>query len=110
MSRHILIPGEDVNNFLLVPTEGKHAVEIDVPDELYPDMDIYEKTDATKMKKLLYRLAKTDISKTPDGFVSHKKRRLDVNFKDCVSKCCNDIFLKCYEDFYCILRKNNITF
>jgi len=37
-------------------------------------------------------------------------RVMDAKFDDFVLDCCNGEFSKCYEEMYCLLRKNGITF
>ena len=111
MSRFILLPTDINNNFILVSTEDLMKTQtIELPDELI-DKDIFKKVqNRNKANNLLYRIAKSGISKTSDGFVKDKNNKYNLKFDEAVIGCCNNEFKECFEEFYCILKKYDIVF
>ena len=111
MSRFILLPAESKNRFVLVSSENPHRTKtIDLPDELY-DMEIFNKVkNRTKVNNLLYRISRSRISRTMDGFIKDKNNVCNVNYADGVISCCNNRFNECFEEFYCILKNYGIIF
>ena len=111
MSRYVLLPGQSKNQFVLVSTESlnqTHTVEL--PEELY-DMNIFNNvTNRNTANNLLYRICKSEISKTVDGFVKDGNNKVDLRFDEVVINCCNNIFKECFEEFYRILQRYNISF
>ena len=67
-------------------------------------------TNRNTANNLLYRICKSEISKTVDGFVKDGNNKVDLRFDDVVINCCNNIFKECFEEFYRILQKYNIMF
>ena len=111
MSRYVLLPGKLQNSFVLVSTENlnqTHTVEL--PEQLY-DMNIFNNVaNRNTANNLLYRISKSEISKTMDGFVKDGSSKTDLRFDEVVINCCNNIFKECFEEFYRMLQKYNITF
>ena len=111
MSRYVLLLGQFKNSFVLVSTENLNQVHtVELPEELY-DMNIFNNvTNRNTANNLLYRICKSEISKTMDGFVKDGNNKVDLRFDDVVINCCNNIFKECFEEFYRILQKYNIMF
>ena len=111
MSRYVLLPGQSKNSFALVSTENlNQAHTVELPEELY-DMNIFNNvTNRNTANNLLYRICKSEISKTVDGFVKDGNNKVDLRFDEVVINCCNNIFKECFEEFYRILQKYNIMF
>ena len=67
MSRCVLLPGQSKNQFVLVSTENlNQAHTVELPEELY-DMNIFNNvTNRNTANNLLYRICKSEISKTMD--------------------------------------------
>lgn len=102
--------------YLLVPVEGfdDKNRELTIPESLVvnPYEDLYRHvSDKEKLKKLLLKLSKVEISRNEDGLVKHKGKILDnVIFNDAIIDSCNGQYLECYEMFYELLRKFDIVF
>ena len=118
MSRYILVPiaiskGEE-ESFPLMPVEGfnKQLRQIHIPKDLVLHKDMYSKAGRKKrLHKLFQQLSKADIGCNEMGEVYYKNGVLNgINFNDAVIKSCNGVFIDDYEDFYCLLRENGITF
>ena len=111
MSRYVLLPGESKNLFVLVSCEDLNQTHtIELPEELY-DMDIFNNVNNKKSaNNLLYRICKSEISKTMDGFVKDRNSKCNLRFYEAVINCCNIMFKEYFEEFYCILRKYGIIF
>ena len=111
MSRYVLLPCESKNLFVLVSCEDLNQTHtIELPEELY-DMNIFNNVNnRNSANNLLYRICKSEISKTMDGFVKDRNCKCDLKFDEVVINCCNNIFQECFEEFYCILRKYGIIF
>ena len=111
MSRYVLLPGQSKNSFLLVSTEKLNQVHtVELPEELY-DMNIFKKVkNRNTANNLLYRICKSEISKTMDGFVKDGNSRIDMKYDDVIINCCNNVFKECFEEFYRMLQKYNIMF
>ena len=85
-----------------------HTIEL--PEELY-DMNIFnDVNNRNSANNLLYRICKSEISKTMDVFVKDRKHKCDLEFDEAVKNCCNNIFQECFEEFYFVLRKYGIIF
>ena len=117
MSRYILVPGNTnllgLQSYLLLPAEGfsKQVKELKLPPNLNPHAWLYTVVnDVGKLKKLLFKLSKTSIERTKDGFVSDNNETLNVNYDKAIVFSCNGVFSNSFERFYRILRKNGITF
>ena len=118
MARFILAPREGVSNndediFLLLPTEGlsEPSKSIELPSGLVPRLDNVHNTESKRiLDKLMMKITKANISRNKDGLVTVGSKVMDSNFDDFVLDCCNGKFSKCYEELYCLLRKNGITF
>ena len=118
MSRFILAPrdsastnGEDV--VLLLPTEGLSEPNkiIEIPSGLVPRLDNVHNAESKKiLDNLMMKIAKANIVRNKDGMVTVGSRVMEAKFDDFVLDCCNGEFSKCYEEMYCLLRKNGITF
>ena len=74
MSRYVLLPSkEDTSGkqfYFLLPTEGfnQSGKDIILPVNLNPHEWMYSKVeDVVKLKKLLFKLSKTEIQRTKDG-------------------------------------------
>ena len=111
MSRYVLLPGQSKNQFVLVSTESlNQAHTVELPEELY-DMNIFNNvTNRNTANNLLYRICKSEISKTVDGFVQDGNNKVDLRFDEVVINCCNNIFKQRFEEFYRILQRYNIMF
>ena len=111
MSRYVLLPGKLQNSFVLVSTENlnqTHTVEL--PEHLY-DMNIFNNVAIRNTaNNLLYRICKSEISKTMDGFVKDGNSKIDMKYDDVIINCCNNVFKECFEEFYRMLQKYNIMF
>ena len=119
MSRYILAPsttlhGDKENEqFLLIPTEGinEQIKSIDLPRGLVPNLFKGKKVKHGKIvENLVMKLSKAEIGRSKDGLVTVGSKVLDTKFDDFVLNSSNGKFLECYEDIYCLLRKNGITF
>lgn len=114
MSRYILTPSRIQSNdpsqemFTLAPTEGfnNEPKTIELPKELVPKMHKHNES----AEKLLSLISKTDIGRTKDGLIAIGNRVFDIDYDDFISDCCERQFKECYENIYCELRKNGITF
>lgn len=111
MSRFVLLPKESENSFILVSTEDcMETKPIELPDELF-DINIFKKVqNRNKANNLLYRIAKSEVSRTPDGLVKDKNNKTKLKFDEAVIGCCNNDFKECFEEFYCILKNYDIVF
>ena len=111
MSRYILLPGESKDTFMLVSSEDVYQTHtIELPDELY-DMNIFNNVkNRNRANNLLYRICRSEISKTMDGFVKNGKTKCALRFDEAVITCCNNTFKDFFEEFYCILRRCGIIF
>ena len=115
MSRFILLPSvcstETKNGFTLVSTEDCMKTKtIELPHGLV-DLEVFKKIkNRNKANNLLYRIARSGVSKTSDGFVKDKNNKLIINFDQAVIGCCNNEFKECFEEFYRILKKYDIVF
>ncbi len=119
MSRYILAPGNGDSNasdneiFHLVPTEGlsEQIKDIELPTDLVPRLCNTKTVKSNQiLDKLLMKISKVNISRSKDGLVTVGSRIINIKFDDFVVDCCNAEFLECYEELYCLLRKNGITF
>ena len=105
-----------MSRYLLVPVEGfdKQTKELTIPDGLVVNSyeDLYKHvSDKGKLKNLLLRLSKSEITPNERGLVKHKDNILDgVIFNNAVVDSCNGQYLECYESFYELLRKFGIVF
>ena len=119
MSRYILVPNtalhgdKDNEQFLLIPTEGisEQIKTIDLPRGLVPNLFKSKKVKHGKMlEKLLMKMSKAEIGRSKDGLITAGSKVLDTKYDDFVLDSSNRNFSECYEDIYCLLRKNGITF
>ena len=116
MSRYILVPSpldlelKDKERFLLMPTEGltEEAKSIELPGGLVPRL--YTGRSKKMIDNLLVKISKANISRSKDGLVTVGSRVMGTKFDDFVLDCCNKKFSECYEELYCLLRENGITF
>ena len=111
MSRYVLLPSETKNSFVLVSCEDLNQTHtIELPENLY-DMNIFNNVNNRSVaNKLLYRICKSEISKTMDGFVKNGNTKCALRFDEAVITCCNNTFKEFFEEFYCILRRCGIIF
>ena len=111
MSRYILLPGGSKDSFVLVSSEDLNQMRtIELPDELY-DMNIFNNVkNRNRANNLLYRICRSEISKTMDGFVKDGNSKIDMKYDDVIINCCNNVFKECFEEFYRMLQKYNIMF
>ncbi len=118
MSRFILVPAkahdsDNSDTFLLIPTEGINGQikNVDLPKGLVPN---FLRKQGVKDRKLLgnllIKMSKAEIGRSKDGLLTIGSKVLDTKFDDFVLDSCNGKFLECYEDIYCVLRRNGITF
>jgi len=102
------------DSYVLVPTDGFHGEPkaIKLPKGLNPNKELFKNVkNKKKLKKLLLRLSRTEISRTKDGLVADKNTVLhNINFTDAIINSCNGKFFESYEEFYCLLRKFGIIF
>ena len=126
MSRYLLIPTNvfqldkqqsSLNGFesySLTPAEGfnEQSKNIKIPTGLNPYNDVYTRVkNKNKFKRLLLKIAKTDIGRNKDGFVTDGHNVLrGISFDNAVLDSCNGRFSDYYESFYCLLRRFGITF
>ena len=102
--------------YLLVPVEGfdRQTKELTIPDGLVVNSYEYlykHVSDKDKLKNLLLRLSKSEISQNEHGLVKHENNILDgVIFNNAVIDSCNGQYLEYYEPFYKLLRKFGIVF
>ena len=116
MSRYILVPKhgdlelKENEQFLLLPTEGltEEAKNIELPKGLVPRLQT-GKTNRL-LDKLLVKISKANISRSKDGLITVGSRVMNTKFDDFVLDCCRSQFSECYEDLYCLLSENFITF
>ena len=86
---------------------GEKPKTIELPRGLVPRFNPPNKS----LESLLLRLSKTDVNRNKDGLAMIGNRILNnVNFDEFVSDCCQGKFSDRYENIYCELRKNGITF
>ena len=112
MSRYVLFPGSEPDIFALVPADGfgNQIKEIKLPEGIV-HMNIFSKVKNRKrLMKLLYKILKTEIQRTKDGLVADKYNTLNIRYDDAIVNSCNGLFFNSFEKFYCLLRKNGITF
>ena len=111
MSRYILLPGGSKDSFVLVSSEDLNQTRtVELPDELY-DMNIFNNVkNRNRANNLLYRISRSEISKTMDGFVKNGNTKCALRFDEAVITCCNNTFKEFFEEFYCILRRYGIIF
>ena len=88
MSRYVLLPGETKNSFVLVSCEDLNQTQtIELPENLY-DMNIFNNVNnRNSANNLLYRICKSEISKTMHGFVKDGNRKCDLKFDEAVINC-----------------------
>jgi len=118
MSRRILVPttNSDVpgkQRYMLVPVEGlnEETKIISLPSNLNPHEWMFVKAkNSINLKKLLYKLSKTDLQRTKDGFVCDRNETVHVNYDHGIVSSCNGHFSNRFEKMYCLLRKYGITF
>ena len=116
MSRYILVPGNESletkgnNTCLLIPTEGlgEEIKYTEIPNTLVPSLQ--NEKSSKMLDKLMLKISKANISRSKDGLVTVGSRIMNTKFDDFVLDCCNGRFSECYEELYCLLRKNGITF
>ena len=117
MSRYILVPGKEgtemngSESFLLIPTEGlgEQAKIIELSKSLVPRLSRGKSSD-NMLERLMMKISKANISRSKDGLVTVGSRVMNTKFDDFVLDCCNGQFSECYEELYCLLRKNGIVF
>ena len=118
MTRYILEPfvlqdRTEGDSFALIPTEGflTQPRKINLPKGLVSFTGIYSQVKRkNRSRKLLRQLNKADICRNKEGHVYSKGTTTNVDFNDAVINSCGGNFKDCYEDFYCLLRANGITF
>ena len=118
MTRYILEPfvlqgRTEGDSFGLIPTEGlqRQPREIILPKGLVSFTDIYSQAKRkNRMRKLLRQMNKADVRRNKEGHVYSKGITTKVDFNNAVLDSCGGNFKDCYEDFYCLLRANGITF
>ena len=117
MSRYILLPSKadapGKQSYFLLPVEGfnQQVKNITLPVNLNPHNRLYAKVkDVGKLKRLLFKLSKTDIQRTKDGFVNDNDETVNVDYDHGIVSSCNGRFSSAFEKFYCLLRKHGITF
>ena len=113
MSRSILVPGNVSGRYHLLPVDGfsKQVKNIKLSSNLNPHTWLYSRAkDPVKLKKLLFKLSKTSIERTKEGFVNDNNETVHVNYDNAVVSSCNGLFFNSFERFYRLLRKNGITF
>lgn len=98
--------------FLLVPTEGfnEEPRKIDLPIKIIPQQKFQNNTEKKRFQNFLINLDKANIHKNKDGLLNIENKTTDINFDDFVNDCCHGNFSLCYENVYCSLRQNGITF
>ncbi len=112
MSRYVLFPGSEPGLYALVPADaiGNQIKEIKLPDGIVYMNTFTKVRNRTKLAKLLYKILKTEIQRTKDGLVADKYNTLNIRYDDAIVNSCNGLFVNSFEKFYCLLRKNGITF
>ena len=118
MSRYLLIPklkGNDkssIETFCLIPTEGFNGQvkELDLPLNIIPKQKYKNNHQKKSFENFMQRLDRVNIRRNKDGILNIGNKVTDINFDDFVNDCCERKFSVCYEDVYCNLRENCITF
>ena len=116
MSRYILVPKSqdsglrDNGDFLLVPTEGltEEPKSIELPRGIVLRLETGKSI--IGLDQLLMKMSRSNIGRSKDGLVTIGSRVMDTKFDEFVVDCCKGQFSECYEDLYCLLRENGITF
>ena len=100
------------DNFVLVPTEGlgEREKSIELPKNLVPRLSESKIKKETELDKLMMKLSKANIGRSKDGLVTVGSRVMNIKFDDFVLDSSIGKFYDFYEELYCILRKNGITF
>ena len=103
MSRYILSPSKCTDVYLLLPTEGisDQIKTVELPEGIFPQFNYNE---------LLIKLAKADVQRNKDGFISVRNKATSIKFDDFVNDCIKGDFKACYEPIFCGLREFGITF
>ena len=103
MSRYILSPSKCTDVYLLLPTEGisDQIKTVELPEGIFPQFNYNE---------LLIKLAKADVQRNKDGFISVRNKVTSIKFDDFVNDCIKGNFKTCYEPIFCGLRELGITF
>ena len=114
MSRFILTPRQDFESreyehFLLIPTEGisEEPKCIELPYGLVPRLHSGK---SDMLHELMMKISKANIGRSKDGLVTVGSRVMDINFDEFITDSYNGKFSECYEELYCVLRDNGITF
>ena len=102
------MPGNDKTCHLIAMDKTTKSIRI--PEGIFSPKVFALVHDKNKLRQLLYKLSKTDISRTKDGMVNYKNIPLNISFDDAVVCSSNGIFKRAYEKFYMILKKYNINF
>ena len=98
--------------FSLVPTEGFNGQikELDLPLNIVPKQKHKNLKQKKSVEFFSYKLDRINIRRNKDGLLNIGNKVTDINFDDFVHDCCEKNFSVCYEDIYCNLRENGITF
>ena len=117
MSRYLLVP-KSINDdskseiFSLISTEGfnEQIRDIELPLNIVPRQRFKNSQQKKTFESFLKRLDKINIRKNKDGRLNIGNKVTDISFDDFVNDCCRGNFSECYENVYCNLRENGITF
>lgn len=118
MSRYLLIPKTVGNNnpnsetFILMPTESfkGQIKEVDVPLNIVLKQEYKNGQDEKKISNFMQKLNRVNIRRDKDGLLNIANKGTDIDFDDFVASWCNEKFFPCYENVYCNLRENGISF
>ena len=98
--------------FSLVATEGFNGKikELDLPLNIVPKQNYKNNEQKKSFQFFSHKLDKINIRRNKDGLLNIGNKVTDINFDDFVNDFCERNFSVCYEDVYCNLRENGITF
>ena len=108
MSRYVLIP--DSESFNLIPIDQSlKNLNVHIPNGLFVDMGVFNQVhEKEKMKGLLHRLSRTNISRTSIGQIKDGNVCLDVDYDKGLVSCCDGNYDNDYEEYYNLLKHNGI--
>ena len=111
MTRYILFPKSSNSCFTLHSTISDDSKDIFIPSDIVCDISIFDDVhNKIRLKNLLFVLSENGIFRTKDGFIGDKYSIVNIKYNKAIINTCNYIFKEEFEEFYCMLRNNNITF
>ena len=111
MTRYILLPKTSTNCFTLQSTIDDNSKDILISTDIISDMSIFDTVNNKhRLKKLLILLTEKCIFRTKNGFIGDNNSVINIKYDEVIIDTCNNIFKEEFEQFYCMLRNNDITF